>query len=838
MSMEQVDQLDKRLEGLKASVGFSPNVTESRKSPVKEDRLRPSSSRRSLNGIKENEQKSPRKEQTTPTTRSSPKSSKPQSHQKDVGKASNTEAAETSRRSSSRQKEENKSNETGTNDLKHLLSSISISDEQPEKSLKAIESILGSENLLKLQNLLLKGIILNSISGSPSTSKSKQQAESEQKLTEQQSSDSQPESEGQIKEPPKKKKGLSELERLNAYNNEIYEGEDVLKVGQRMRACMLKTSEKITQCYERETGPLFPPQSARLPANRPAPASKKNKSLIDKFKLKKCTVNAVKLNVTKKDVPLLIQSSMKEEYINKNKSKLKVKLDESFDIDQVKIKEEPIIQETAIDDKSKLKPEVIRSVAKKRVRSQWSRGMIKKRKKEKQDSWTEVAKDKKKVQYVAGMNLGKFSKYMRIVGKMLERSKNITDVDAVSSALDMDVEEEAETVQKKAKLSLDDSSDPLVKMVESMETSGDEENLLEEIPSSPEENDENPFINIPEQPEKDSNNKPTVKEPSPAEPEPTPPSKVGLIKLIPQARLMQPVPPSINVSDNENIVSPTPKLVGLLASPTTAVIRPLQQTSTVPMKSFKILPQAPQLVIPNALQQLIRLDFTAKSGNAQIPQLTNVPIPKNLQPIRRLSIFTPQQGTTVLTKPSTSQPSSDDQIPVNIIAKSRVNMPIRRLSLAQTAVTKPQEQAAVFKQPSLPNPQTSNASTSKPVSNTSENVLPRTLPPKMFVNTSIDSSSDILRPWIDNSKCSKKRNACEKMINNYCLAALYKCMATSCTFFTNDKHLFQIHVELHVKLQPRDSSNSLLCSYCNNISSSILGLIKHIEHEHRFDMFR
>lgn len=104
----------------------------------------------------------------------------------------------------------------------------------------------------------------------------------------------------------------------------------------------------------------------------------------------------------------------------------------------------------------------------------------------------------------------------------------------------------------------------------------------------------------------------------------------------------------------------------------------------------------------------------------------------------------------------------------------------------------------------------------------------------------LESSEDILRPWIDAAsyKCTKSRSTCEKMINEYCLAALFKCMGSTCSFYTNDKQNFQTHVGLHLTLQSRDFRNCLLCAYCPYLGHSIVGLIKHIEAEHRFDLFR
>lgn len=103
-----------------------------------------------------------------------------------------------------------------------------------------------------------------------------------------------------------------------------------------------------------------------------------------------------------------------------------------------------------------------------------------------------------------------------------------------------------------------------------------------------------------------------------------------------------------------------------------------------------------------------------------------------------------------------------------------------------------------------------------------------------------DDVVDIMRPWIEKSEYKSRKDQIEaiKMINNvHCLASLYKCMGSTCSYFSNDKSLFQKHLELHRDHQKTDSQNYLLCCYCSFRPKSINVLLVHIENAHSYGKF-
>lgn len=88
---------------------------------------------------------------------------------------------------------------------------------------------------------------------------------------------------------------------------------------------------------------------------------------------------------------------------------------------------------------------------------------------------------------------------------------------------------------------------------------------------------------------------------------------------------------------------------------------------------------------------------------------------------------------------------------------------------------------------------------------------------------------------------TKSQLACSKMLSNKnCLAALYKCMASTCSFFTCDKQLFNQHLARHATSQPEDRRNFMMCPYCNREfeKDPLNFLAEHIESVHGSDCFQ
>lgn len=96
-----------------------------------------------------------------------------------------------------------------------------------------------------------------------------------------------------------------------------------------------------------------------------------------------------------------------------------------------------------------------------------------------------------------------------------------------------------------------------------------------------------------------------------------------------------------------------------------------------------------------------------------------------------------------------------------------------------------------------------------------------------------DTTMRQLRPWLKKSDHQKQSNICSEMINfDYCLASLFKCMASACSYYTNDSCVFHRHLRIHWENQPEDRNNYSQCPYCNFKGESSSNLIQHIKDEH------
>ncbi|KAG5682308.1 hypothetical protein PVAND_011668 [Polypedilum vanderplanki] len=90
-----------------------------------------------------------------------------------------------------------------------------------------------------------------------------------------------------------------------------------------------------------------------------------------------------------------------------------------------------------------------------------------------------------------------------------------------------------------------------------------------------------------------------------------------------------------------------------------------------------------------------------------------------------------------------------------------------------------------------------------------------------------------IRPWLSNSSHRKVLKNCEEMLSNgNCLAATFKCMGSTCSYFTNEPSIFSRHLEFHAKHTEHDLVNFQKCCYCNYENLSSKELINHIINIH------
>lgn len=95
---------------------------------------------------------------------------------------------------------------------------------------------------------------------------------------------------------------------------------------------------------------------------------------------------------------------------------------------------------------------------------------------------------------------------------------------------------------------------------------------------------------------------------------------------------------------------------------------------------------------------------------------------------------------------------------------------------------------------------------------------------------------EALRPWLK-KRTLKNFEQANKMKTINCLAARFKCMASTCSYFTTGQSIFKQHLSYHEKFTPKDSENFLQCSYCDFEAEFVEDLNDHIVDEHAFDRF-
>ena len=99
-------------------------------------------------------------------------------------------------------------------------------------------------------------------------------------------------------------------------------------------------------------------------------------------------------------------------------------------------------------------------------------------------------------------------------------------------------------------------------------------------------------------------------------------------------------------------------------------------------------------------------------------------------------------------------------------------------------------------------------------------------------------SISTLRPWLVNTEMKKSCNLCAEMLSTECLAALFKCMGTNCSFYTSDESVFTMHLDLHEHHESHDVKSFLACAYCNIVTGNSAALIAHVVDFHGDNNFQ
>lgn len=69
-------------------------------------------------------------------------------------------------------------------------------------------------------------------------------------------------------------------------------------------------------------------------------------------------------------------------------------------------------------------------------------------------------------------------------------------------------------------------------------------------------------------------------------------------------------------------------------------------------------------------------------------------------------------------------------------------------------------------------------------------------------------------------------------------AATYKCMSSTCCFFTTEVNVFRKHIALHLKSTFSDKKNFLMCANCVFQGLTSEHLIRHVDTVHVYDRFQ
>lgn len=100
---------------------------------------------------------------------------------------------------------------------------------------------------------------------------------------------------------------------------------------------------------------------------------------------------------------------------------------------------------------------------------------------------------------------------------------------------------------------------------------------------------------------------------------------------------------------------------------------------------------------------------------------------------------------------------------------------------------------------------------------------------------------EAIRPWLHGLSQNKLHSAATQMLSSYALTATFKCMASTCSFFTSDFQLFLKHLTYHEQWTPDDRKNFLACANCEHVcdpQDKPDELVFHIVKSHQFDKYQ
>ncbi|XP_070492896.1 uncharacterized protein [Chironomus tepperi] len=110
---------------------------------------------------------------------------------------------------------------------------------------------------------------------------------------------------------------------------------------------------------------------------------------------------------------------------------------------------------------------------------------------------------------------------------------------------------------------------------------------------------------------------------------------------------------------------------------------------------------------------------------------------------------------------------------------------------------------------------------------------------KKLVLLSAAATLNKIRPWLMASEHRKFLKNCENMLaNGFCLSALFKCMGSTCSYFTNNPTFFLRHLKMHQQKQANDMKYFSQCAYCSFMDDNPQSLIQHISDTHGYSRYQ
>lgn len=236
--------------------------------------------------------------------------------------------------------------------------------------------------------------------------------------------------------------------------------------------------------------------------------------------------------------------------------------------------------------------------------------------------------------------------------------------------------------------------------------------------------------------------------------------------------------------------------------------------------------------IDSILEELLPDDMCAQTFDQKSPSLT--------KPVQ-----------TCITVPVLPSPPAPQKIVISKNIVGRV-IPMSKLSANLPKITLPNGAAFTITKPPIVLPsQEKKISDADEVVKKIENVtspqmvkVSSTKVNNIVVRKNLSKKSEanyleFLRPWL-RKPSTKNPHTTAGLLTSTALKATFKCMGSSCSFFTSDPTLFLRHMTFHDKFTPGDRVNYMTCCYCvfEIPEGKPEDVVDHIKSAHGCDKFQ